>query len=165
LGAKAVPPSSDDCGASGRHYGKPTMIKVQWSKKIAIDIVDMPAWLHKDSQEVKDHEAVEAMPQENKAHLSHELIVGAAAGFAAHQMQSSHGGRGRHGRRERHHHKLLVDAAAALAGGYATKLVETKGRDYWDEHHQAVSDQAKASTVETMRNTEEEEWSGVTVDH
>jgi len=124
----------------------------------------MPAWLDKDSQEIKHYEAVEAMPHENKAHLSHELIVGAAAGFAAHQMQSSHGG-GRHGHRGRHHHKLLVDAAAALAAGYATKLIETKGRDYWDEHHHAVTEQAKARTIETMRNTEAEDWAGVHVDH
>jgi len=80
-------------------------------------------------------------------------------------MQSTHDGTGRFGRRERHYHKLLVDSAVALAAGYATKLVETKGRDYWDEHHQAVTEQAKERTVQTISNTEEEDWKGVTVDH
>ena len=43
----------------------------------------MPAWLHKDSEEVKALETVNNTPEEHKAHLSHEVLAGAATAYVS----------------------------------------------------------------------------------
>lgn len=43
----------------------------------------MPAWLHKDSEEVKALETVNNTPEANKASLPHELLAGAATAYVS----------------------------------------------------------------------------------
>ncbi|KAF7972234.1 hypothetical protein HWV62_18642 [Athelia sp. TMB] len=90
----------------------------------------MPAWLHEDSQENRDYQALQNPDSEHhKAHFSHEFLASAAAGFVANEFQK---------RQEKatgnpSQHKVLIDGASALAAGFLTNLVETKGLDYLDK--------------------------------
>jgi len=114
----------------------------------------MPAWLHEDSQEIKDYETFDATPH-HEAHFSHEFIASAAAGFAAHEIQKKHA----QDTGEPSKHAKLIDTAAALAAGFAVKFAESKGHDMVDEYRRKAADKTK----ETIHVSEKEEWKNVTV--
>jgi len=114
----------------------------------------MPAWLHPESQELQDYEAVKDVPH-HEAHFSHELIASAAAGFAAHEIQKKHA----EATGEPSKHAKLIDTAAALAAGFAVKFAEGKGHDMIDKYRRS----AESKTKETIHVSEHEEWKNVTV--
>lgn len=119
-----------------------------------IDTINMPAWLHSDSQEIKDYETVTSTPK-HEAHFSHELIASAAAGFAAHEIQKKHA----HDTGEPSKHAMLIDTASALAAGFAVKFAEGKGHDLVDKYKRDAANKTK----ETIHVSEHEEWKDVNV--
>ncbi|KZP10475.1 hypothetical protein FIBSPDRAFT_872559 [Athelia psychrophila] len=116
----------------------------------------MPAWLTEDSQETKDFQALQDPEHEkHKAHFSHEFLASAAAGFVANEFQK----RQEKVTGEESKHKVLIDSASALAAGFLTNLVETKGLDYLDKRK--LEKAAKDKTVETIHVSEVDEWKNV----
>jgi len=114
----------------------------------------MPAWLHSDSQEVKDYQTFDATPH-HEAHFSHEFIASAAAGFAAHEIQKKHA----KDTGDPSKHAMLIDTAAALAAGFAVKFAESKGHDMVDKYRNDAANKTK----ETIDVSEHEEWKEVKV--
>jgi hypothetical protein len=120
----------------------------------------MPAWLHSNSEEVSNLSTVENTPQEHRAHLTHEVLAGAAAAYAAKKWEDHEEKK----TGEKPKHEGLKEFAAGAAASFLTHIVETKGRDAIDEHkRKKLQEDATKKIHETITVSEKDEWKNVSV--